>query len=74
VIDVPGATNRVWPVEQQLDDEFVSRVRVAEQTGATPGVRVVLDLKRPEGFTVRGDSGRIVVAFTAAAAARRRKR
>jgi type IV pilus assembly protein PilQ len=62
-IDIPGAASSVWPAEQQVDDEFVSRIRVAAQTGEKPGVRVVLALREPAGFTVRGDSGKIVVLF-----------
>lgn len=68
VVDIPGAASRVWPADQPVDDEQVSRVQVAEQGGAKPGVRVVIDLKRPDGFTVRGDGSRIVVAFSHAAA------
>ncbi len=69
VIDVPGATSSVWPAEQQVNDDFVSRVRVAQQSGDRPGVRVVFDLKRPDAFTVRGDTGQIAVWFAAGKAA-----
>jgi len=62
-IDIPGARSTVWPAEQQVDDEFVSRIQVAAQTGGKSGVRVALALKKPDGFTVRGENGRIVVLF-----------
>jgi type IV pilus secretin PilQ/predicted competence protein len=65
VIDIPGATSRVWPAEQSVDDDFVGRVRVAEKPGEKPGVRIAFDLKRPDGFTVRGTDAGIVVAFSA---------
>jgi type IV pilus assembly protein PilQ len=68
VIDIPGATSKVWPAEQPIDDDVVGRVRVAEQGGARPGVRVALDLKRAEGFTVRGEGESIAVLFAPAAA------
>ena len=63
VIDVPNATNKVWPTEQQVDNEFVGRLRVAEQTGGKQGVRIVFDLKKPDGFTVSGVGRRITVSF-----------
>lgn len=62
-IDIPDARSTVWPAEQQVDDDFVSRIQVAAQPGASPGVRVLLTLKKPGGFTVRGEGGRIVVLF-----------
>ncbi len=62
-IDIPGAASTVWPAEQELVDEYVSRIQVAAQTGEEPGTRVVLALKRPDGFAVRGENGRIVVDF-----------
>lgn len=71
VIDIPGATSRVWPAEQQVDDGFIGSIRVADQGGANPGVRVVLDLKQPEAFTVRGDGARIAVTFAVPAKAAR---
>lgn len=64
-IDIPGATSSVWPAEQQVDDEFVSRIQVAPQTGEKPGVRVALALKKPDDFTVLGENGKIIVVFTA---------
>ena len=63
VIDIPGAISSVWPAEQQLDDEFVSRIQVAAQRGDKPGVRVALALKKPDAFTVREENGKIVVLF-----------
>lgn len=63
VIDIPGAKSNVWPTEQKLDDEFVSRIQVAALTGESPVVRVVLALKKTNDFTVTGENGRIVVFF-----------
>ena len=65
VIDIPGAGSTVWPAEQQVDDEFIGRYEVAEQTGERPGVRVALSLKKPAPFSVVGENGRIVIAFPA---------
>ncbi len=69
ILDIPGASNKVWPAEQPIDDDFVSRVRVSEQAGDVAGVRVVFDLKRPDSFTIAGDQGKIVVTFAKPAAA-----
>ena len=63
LIDIPGASSKVQPAERPVDDEFVSRIQVAARTGEEPGVRIALALKKPDDFTVRGESGRIVVAF-----------
>jgi len=63
LIDIPGASSSVLPAERQVDDEFVSRIQVASQTGEKPGVRVALALKRPDDFTIRGENSRIVVLF-----------
>ncbi len=65
LIDIPGASSKVRPAERPVDDEFVSRIQVAARTGEEPGVRIALALKKPDDFTVRGESGRIVVAFAA---------
>ena len=63
LIDIPGASSKVSPAERQVDDEFVSRIQVAAETGEKPGVRVALALKKPDDFTVRGENGSIVVLF-----------
>jgi type IV pilus assembly protein PilQ len=64
-IDVPGARSTVAAADRQVADEFVSRIQVAATTGEAPGVRVLLSLKKPDGFSVRGEHGRIVVQFAA---------
>jgi type IV pilus secretin PilQ/predicted competence protein len=64
VIDIPGATSKVWPAEQQVDSGSIGRIQVAEQAGDRPGVRVALGLKRADPFSVVGQNGRIVISFT----------
>jgi type IV pilus assembly protein PilQ len=64
VIDLPGATSTVWPAEQRVDDPFVDRVRVAEQSGEKPGVRVVLDLKQLAPYRVSTRPAGLQVEFS----------
>jgi type IV pilus secretin PilQ/predicted competence protein len=67
VVDIPGATSKVWPAEQQVDSGSIGRIQVAEQAGDRPGVRVALGLKRADPFSVVGQNGRIVISFSESA-------
>jgi type IV pilus secretin PilQ/predicted competence protein len=70
VVDIPGATNGVWPANRQLDDDYVGRMRIEQRTGERPGVRVAFDLLQPAPFTIEPGGRQITVSFLASAAQR----
>ena len=63
IIDVIGAGSKVWPDVQQIDDPFVSRIRISEIAQPKKMVRVVFDLMSAGAFTVKDEGSKIMVQF-----------
>ncbi len=67
VIDIPGVKSRVRPRNIPVRKGGVDMVRVGQHPDK---VRIVLDLKKPMDYTVTPEGNTLVVALTAATAAK----
>ena len=71
VVDIAGASNKVRPMKQKVDNPWVTQIRLGEHEQPKQFIRVVFDLKKVGEHRVEGTGNRIVVSFGAPALAQR---